>query len=61
MREGMLTRHIGVDALRPGRRTTGVPSRAPSKRYARTDPKDVGTSTVSLVGRSAIAASYAAT
>jgi len=51
---GMLTRHIGVEALRPGSSSTGG-FRAvdgPSNRYARTVPNEVGTSVDSLTGGS---------
>jgi hypothetical protein len=41
---GMLSSHIGVDALRPGSNMTGGPAEDPSNRYTRTEPNDVVTS-----------------
>jgi hypothetical protein len=49
---GILTRHIGVHALRPGSSSTGGPEDGPSNRYAHTVPNEVGTSVDSLTGGS---------
>jgi hypothetical protein len=55
---GMLTCHIGVEALRPGSSTTGGPVDGPSNRYARTVPNEIGKSDDSLTGGSSAMAAW---